>query len=767
MAAATLIAGLGSFAPLAAAAGNADVVFPAVVADQPRQVIPVAAGESGFLRYEQGLGHFWTPYSGPEQPLSYDAEGPEADGTYGAGSDYIASLDANAPGGGWVRLLNVAANTARTVPLPSGYRYVGAFGTTVVATTQSAEDAPLVWHLLRSASSSAPVEDTVVTGWPDGAEPAAKAVTGDTKGILAGYTAGGVTRPVWIDLATAKVRPIAPDSTTPSAGTAHTATEVAEWTKDGVVHFYAKDAVGGAGGSGGADASGPLGETASAELAYHEGDLLLGVVGERLIVARVSGKGGSAPYRVVSVPRAGGEETELLAYGRENALRTTDGGLLVVGGTTADRLAVTRISATADGTALTALTDVTPLHSKARSLSFDHGRIASLDRMPDETNAVRSRTVSVSGPLAAGETEPRGDLGLALDHCADSSCDAPFTAGDGRMVINQPWGVDPSPAIVVDKGASKGRPISDEFTTFRVADVSGRYALGAGELKTTGRTRTAVIDLDTGEQLATPVNGYKSEYLDLYGDTVWSPGAGGTVIGYDARTGTVKRTVTVKAGCGAPENVRVTAHWLGWECSIGSSWYSGIYDLDTNTNRSYSGLYSVLGDGYVVKSSDDLVVTDIRGAQPVEKGTHHPSNFNFEEGVWAVDTATGRLAYESNRDGDLTVADLGVPASPLARVDADVPASATVSGDTVSWQPRWWLSKPAASWTLTVTDKSTGQPVRTLTGGEARGMLAAAWDGKDGTGQQAAAGSYAWTLTAKAADGSGADLEQHGELRVG
>ncbi|MFE6102856.1 FlgD immunoglobulin-like domain containing protein [Streptomyces laurentii] len=760
MAAATLIAGPGSFAPLAAAAEDTGVVFPAAVADQPRQVVPVAVGASGFLRYEQGLGHFWTPYSGPERPLNLSAEGPEADGTYGAGSDYIASFNPNAPGGGWVRLVNVVEGVTWTVPLPSGHRYVGTFGTTVVTTTQSDEGAPRAWHLFRSTpGSSAPVPDTVVTGWPADAEPAAKAVTGDDGGILAGYTAGDATRPVWIDLATAKVRPVAPESTAPSAGTVHTATEVAEWTKDGVVRFYAKSP---------ADASGPLTETASTELAHHEGDLLLGSVGERLIVARVSGQGGSAPYRLVSVPRGGGEETELLAYGRESALPTPDGGLLVVGGTAADKLAVTRISATADGPAPTALTDVTPLGSKPRALTFDHGRIASIDRMPDETNTVFSRAVSVSGPLAAGATRARGDLGLALDHCTDSSpCGAPFTTGDGRMVSNQPQGLDPSPAIVVEPDAAEGRPISDEFTYFRVFDVSGRYAIGAGDLKSTGKTRTVTLDLDTGKQLATFATGYEREDVELYGDTVWAAGSGGTVTGYDARTGAAKRTITVASGCGTPENIRVTAHWLGWEC-WGSGWKAGIYDLDTNVNRSYGDAYTVLGDGYVVKADDgDLVVTDVRGAQPVEKGTYRPNDFNFQEGAWAVDTATGRLAYESNRAGDLTVADLGVPASPLARIDADVPAAATAADGTVSWKPRWWLSKPAGSWTLTLTDKATGATVRTLTGGEARGMLAAAWDGKDDAGRLAADGSYAWTLTAKAADGSGADLEQRGELRLG
>lgn len=60
----------------------------------------------------------------------------------------------------------------------------------------------------------------------------------------------------------------------------------------------------------------------------------------------------------------------------------------------------------------------------------------------------------------------------------------------------------------------------------------------------------------------------------------------------------------------------------------------------------------------------------------------------------------------------------------------------------------------------------TGKVVRTLTGGEARGLVAPSWDGKDSAGRFVANGAYTWALTAKAADGQGADLAASGALSV-
>ncbi|MFB9440047.1 FlgD immunoglobulin-like domain containing protein [Streptomyces showdoensis] len=753
VAAATVFAGLGPLVPTATAAEGDTVVFPAATAAQSREVIPLSAGPGGYLRYEQGLGHFWSTWAGVETVVHNDREGPETGGTYGAGSDVVAAYQSNGPlTPADIRLWDVTAGKNAYLRLPSfDHTYVGTYGSTVVTFTRSGDDAPREWHLLRLVGGS--VQDTPVTGWPEGATHPEKAVAGDANGILISYQVDGVSRPAWIDLASARVRTVPLDANARVGSAIHTPTEVVVWTKDGTVRFFPKGQPGG---------EGPLVQGSTLDLPYtNDGDVLLGAVDLDLVVARATHRSATAPYSIVTASRLGGRPGEILPYARKDALATPDGGLLVVGGMGPDELGLYRHSPEGPSTTTQRIREVRPLTSKVRRMVFSHGRLDSLERMPDEKNSFRARTVSVGGPLEAGQTQERGDLGLAVDACTDAQwCDVPRATGDGRLVVN-----DPSSAglpVVVEPGAAAGHPISAGFTAFDVFDVSGRYALGAG--RDANGFRTTVIDLDTGKPTVTFAAGYELRQAELYGDTLWVPGEGATagkVIGYDVRTGAVKRTVDPGVGCRV-ENVRVTAHWLGWDCATGAA---GIFDLDTDTNRPFGEGYSVLGDGYTVRNTGDgLQVTDFRGTEPTPKGTYRPSHFNDESGEYAVDTATGRLAYQSTAAGDVSVVDLGVPASPLARIDADVPATADGADGAGTWKPRWWLSKPAASWRLTLTHKATGAVARTLTGGEARGVLAAAWDGKDGAGRPVANGSYTWKLTAEAADGAGADLEQSGDV---
>lgn len=750
VAAATLVAGIGPFALTATAAEGGGVVFPAAVAEQPRTVVPIVAGPTGYLRYEQGFGHFWSTYAGVSTPISTYREGPEADGTYGAGFDGFAMYEDHWTSPDEVLLADVAADTIRRITLPSEHTYVGAFGSTVVTFTQETATAPRAWHLLRRLADGS-VRDTPVTGWPEGALPSAKAVTGGADGVLATYEVGGASRSAWIDLASAQVRPLPVHATAQPVSTVHGPTEVVEWAKDGKARFYAK---------GGVDASGPLIPTATAALPYNEGDVLLGVVGDRLIVGRTSGQASSAPYRVVSVPRTGGDETTLFAHGRGQVMAAPDGGLLLVAGAATDALGVQRLRAEGDGTTAAELVDVTPLTSKPKSLSFSHGQLHSLERMLDETNSYRSRSVSVTGELTAGATQERGDFGYPLEVCTDTGCPKPLATGDGRMVVQPPYGVD-FPALVVEPGATSGRVLSAEVENAQIYDVSGRYAIGNGRTETGEWVTNTAFDLDTGKRLAT----FKVPFdYDLYGDTLWTQGAvNGTVVGYDVRTGAVKRTVDLGTGCRA-EFLKVTAHWLSWSCA-GPTDRGGIYDLDKNTNRDFTEPFSELGDGYVVQGHGrEVRVTDVRGPEPVLKATYLTSDYNYESGLYAIDTAAGRVAYQENADGDIRVADLGIPASPLARIDADVATGADLKAG--AWKPRWWLSKPAGSWRLTVTSGTTGAVVRTLTGGEARGVVSPVWDGKDAAGRFVGNGAYTWALSVQPADGQGADLTAAGAVSV-
>ncbi|MFI6965107.1 FG-GAP-like repeat-containing protein [Streptomyces sp. NPDC050255] len=755
---AAMVIGAG-FVPLNAGPARAttgdEVVFPADVAGQPRTVIPLSAGPTGYLRYEEGRGQFWSSYSGENHIIYNDLEGPDADGTYGAGSDVVAAYRSGRTESGEIRLYDVAAGTNSYVELPAGHQYVGTYGTTVVTYSRTSPTAAPEWHLLRLVNGT--VQDTEVVGWPDGAERPLKAVTGGADGVLVQYGQGARLRPLWISLSTGEARPVGPDVSAGTASTVVSRDHVVEWTKDGKVTFYAK----------GASQSGHLPVSQVKDLPYAEGDRLLGVTGQQLVVARASGQGGSTPYRLVTVPLDGGPEEALFAYGRADAMPTPDGGLLVVAGSTPDGLGVQLVRPGDGGSTTDRLVDVTPATSRPQEMSFSQGRLESLERLPDQSKGFRSRTVSVSGPLAVGGTGPTGDRGFDLADCGNSDgCPTLFATGDGRTVITpSPNGGGARMPSLVAPGGTEAVPLSvPGLAGFHVEDVSGRYALGRGTRTDGSSTGFVTVDLDTGTLLARMQ--FSGEDADLYGDRVWGAGTvAGTVVSRDARTGEAQQTVDLGTGCKA-EFIKVTSHWLSWDCA-GLPARGGVFDLEKKTNLTHLDPVSVLGDGYVGwRNGDDVKITDVRGGAPVPVHTYTMAGDGEREQKYAIDTGTGRIAYQRQADGDITVADLGVPASPLARIDSDVPASATLRGGAPSWAARWWLSKPAVSWQLTLKNQATGATVRTLTGGEARGLVKAVWDGKDAGGRLVANGAYAWALSVKPADGQGADLTASGSVKL-
>ncbi|MEU1178925.1 FG-GAP-like repeat-containing protein [Streptomyces sp. NPDC005820] len=86
----------------------------------------------------------------------------------------------------------------------------------------------------------------------------------------------------------------------------------------------------------------------------------------------------------------------------------------------------------------------------------------------------------------------------------------------------------------------------------------------------------------------------------------------------------------------------------------------------------------------------------------------------------------------------------------LAVSGSTVPATAPLKGTTTTsgaWTPTWQLSRPAVSWSVTLTDR-LGGTVRTLTGTPDGLTAAASWNGRTTTGGYAPNGPLAWTLRA-------------------
>jgi hypothetical protein len=185
-----------------------------------------------------------------------------------------------------------------------------------------------------------------------------------------------------------------------------------------------------------------------------------------------------------------------------------------------------------------------------------------------------------------------------------------------------------------------------------------------------------------------------------------------------------------------------------------------------DTGDSTPGLKDLSG----IQSDSGLTLFDLHGGLPSSGDytdlPHHKvadwTEIGRDKGRvgtdWTVDRFGGGVAY-ADTEQRVHVVPAGFPASALTAIDS------TVTAKSAGFSGTWWLSKPAAAWKVTVRN-TAGATVRTLSGSDARGLLTAAWDGKDSAGCLVVNGTYTWTLTAQPADGQGSALSRSGSLTV-
>lgn len=310
----------------------------------------------------------------------------------------------------------------------------------------------------------------------------------------------------------------------------------------------------------------------------------------------------------------------------------------------------------------------------------------------------------------------------------------------------------------------------------RLTDLSGRYAIVEG---------TSSSNQYIGEFAANTAGKVlqkrKRVAAAVWGNTLWSGATtGGRVTATRLPSNTAVESFTTSTGC-TPYELQAVGRWVYWACldEVGNYQDAGVYDRTTK-RTSTAPVYVLLGDGYLVQriggafSESGLTLFDLHGGLP-SSGSYDdlPSrklidweglgksetNFSGARTSWTVDRFGGPVAYADDKQR-VHIVPTGVPASALAAIDS------TVTSNPAGWSGSWWLSKPAAGWQVTVRDKASGATVRTLADSAARGLLKAAWDGKDTAGRLVANGTYTWTLTAKPADGLGAALALSGTTKV-
>ncbi|MFE4634194.1 hypothetical protein ACFRJ1_12535 [Streptomyces sp. NPDC056773] len=472
-----------------------------------------------------------------------------------------------------------------------------------------------------------------------------------------------------------------------------------------------------------------------------------------------------------AIPVKGGAERTLLPATGGKGIKGSDGHLYVVGGSDAAHWGVHRIALDAQGIPRAKkVRDIPPGPASRSGLSFAQGVLA-VDQHDGYDRSLLGFRTSLSGPVSVSRTPAwtcvDASGGDSLCAAGNGGGQAGSSTGDGRIVsfgsrtgrgagvlyVKDPRTDDLARELVF--------PGTENLLEHRVVTASGRFVLFEAIGDPAGK-RTYVGDIDTGKLLPTPPAGTATA---LWGSTLWQPeGDKGVVAGTNLRTGKVVRRVNLGTGC-RPYELQATAEWFYSTCSAAGASPSGHHvPTKKRVPLPATPMHSdaLLGDGFVVREYGEIY--NLRSGKAVREFAPAEPVYG---GEYAVDRFGGNFAYV---DPAQTVHIVGITgkASALTAIDRSIPASGGWSAlSSKRWAPRVWLSKPAASWTMAVTDKATGKVVRTLTGGEVRGLLQPMKDGRESpAGSALPGGAYTWVLKVKPADGQGAELALSGSLTL-
>ncbi|MGW4223792.1 FG-GAP-like repeat-containing protein [Streptomyces bauhiniae] len=726
------------------AEGASEIVLPATMRTTPRTVYLESAGASGFLQYRsgtEGSGLWWIGYDGSRRPVEGgETQPPYGSGHYGTGSDVVA-LPPSGRGGGQVLLRDMGTGRAETVTLPADHNYLQTYGRTVLAYTLTGTDRTGL-SLLRSENGG--TVTTPVTGFPAGSVFPYRP-EGSASGILVRFSGPDrALRAAWVDpeTGTATVLPPEMASTDTVAGPDY----LAVWNGPAQVRVYAPG-----------DWDTPVREVRVLRVANTQ---ILGIVGEAVVVGRRDGTGLS---NVTAVPFDGSAARPLLTRAASTFLTAPDGGLVVTGGESAQDYGIARIEAGPDGLpGVRRIVDVPPRPVGIESLDLSGGELLTYESGDGATH-LYSRSLTTAGTLAAG---PRTDRGKTW-HCGmtdgdNGSCPTLMGTGDGRAVTLDVLGE--VSVLGRDKSLPGTALASGLKDNHALASAAGRYAAWTGPAD----DGLSVADLDTGKTVRTLAGAARPASADLWGETLWTAAGDGTVSATEVRSGSAITSFHAPAGC-ASGTVRAVGRWVYWSgwCDLsqgGSARKAVVYDTRGKTLVAVpAAADSLLGDGFVVSRDPDsgaLLLTD------VSRGPAVTRTLVAKAGPWDVDPYTGLVGYVDSATQDIHVVRGGVPATGLAVVGAKTAASAALVSPSSAWTGTWWLSRPAASWTLVFRNKATGATLRTLSGGAAPDAVHASWNGRTPSGAYVPNGTYAWALTVVPADGHGAPATSSGSLKL-
>lgn len=781
-------------APFAASA-DGELVLPAAPRAVPRATQILNAGTTGFLWAQEGDDRLlWTEYAtgtttALEQrldvPVQYDIDSGYFQraasfqtGYYGDGSDTVALYSEEDH---QVTLFQGAGTSGgtRVVPVPEYHTYQGTFGDTVV--TRHNSGGPDAYHLWR-AQDGGGVAETPVTGLPDGAG-SITVEDGDARSVILRYDAGEDSWGHWgiVDLATGAFTAL-PDRINPEDGWEVTGFRLGA---DSVLRLRS--------GRGKADLY-DRDDLSAAPRTFDTGALSYqasyGIVGDKLLglepVAPGDNKYRGQPLWALTSDGTDTGLTKVMDPAAHGIVQAPDGTVLVAG---AERYVeqgdldwgVYRIEQGADGSVTRSrVAAVQPMPAQVNGLSLGSGVLTTADNSTlyephTIIGAYRSTWLTTSGTPGVAKTTVDGLVGGWDGDCTATATPCIRMFADGTGHHGRRNATESGLTMLRANGATTWGPTLDTGDdTPHLKDLSGRYAI--------------VDSASSGYQYIGEFAGASTGKVLLkrdrvaaavWGNTLWSGTAtGGKVTATRLPSGTEVESFTTRNGC-TPSSLQAVGRWVYWACADdwGTMQGSGLYDRTAKRTATAPAGRVLLGDGYLVErvggsqSGSGLKLIDFHNGLP-ESGSHTdlPSRKladwtdigedSLRAGMnWTVDRFGGGVAY-ADREQRVHIVPTGVPASALSAIDS------TVTSGAASFSGSWWLSKPAAAWQVTVRHKASGATVRTLSGASARGLLKAAWDGKDAAGRLVANGTYTWTLSAQPADGQGAALTLSGTVKV-
>ncbi|MFB7494249.1 FlgD immunoglobulin-like domain containing protein [Streptomyces sp. NPDC056161] len=733
--AAVLAATLTTVLPVTAhAADAAEVLIPAPDAygDGPETVL--ATGSQGVLHREGG-SYLWTTTYNRTTKSVPALDGVPQDAIVPTHDEYnrVDYLAPRADGGtDLVRIGIEDPAFTSTISLPAGYLNPRVANGWVLATVDQGDGT----YQLRVARGGSPASDPVVklpAGATTGAEP--ELLGAYYNQLVIGYrTADGTPG---YGILTAYNGAVTPLPVTGEASSFRITQTTVSWFSRG-------------------DQPGvrvmPLGSTAAPRvvpLATRTPDsrVTTFVVGDNVLW--YEGDGG--PLHLTPFAGADTERT-LLSDVQQVFLRSEGKGSLVALGRDADGSRAVHLFSV-DGLGLVAglplrqVADVKTADGTTEALSLDRGMLRYVNSLAG-TRMLNGKDIGTAPDPADGPALAAFP-GLAAGRFADGPDEGP-----ARLVTDPGTGTD---ALVT--GDDPDHP-ADSFPLpgqyGRILDAAPEFVLyeADGEQYVVDTAR----DLIVREQ---PAQAAVLDQKRLLKPALNQPG---TVKVINVRSGSLLDTVDLGSAC-VPDELQLGGTLLYWSCAAQHT--AGVRDLATGQTFPAPASGVLLGDRFLAhrEASGELRLTGLGtdGATAdlgTVTGLKQPADGDGRGTTWAVDPGAGKLAWVDADDTvHVTAPQHDVSALRVARTAAP----GTTTG---AWSATWWLSKPAASWQVTLTRRATGEAVRTWTGEGTRSAVRVTWDGTDGSGAPAAAGGYTWRLTAAPADGTGPDVTASGVVTV-